>query len=51
VTFRINKGGELSDLSIDHPSGLAIADQAALKAIENAAPFRSLPVGPKDHVE
>jgi len=51
VRFRINKGGELSNLSIEHSSGLAIADQAALKAIENAAPYRPLPAGSKDHLD
>jgi len=50
VLFKIHKGGELSNLSISHSSGLAIADQAALKAIENAAPFRPLPSGASNDV-
>lgn len=51
VQFKIHKGGELSNLRIDHSSGLAIADQAALKAVENAAPFRPLPAGADDSVD
>ncbi len=42
VQFQIHKAGELSNLRIDHSSGLAIADQAALKAVEDAAPFRPI---------
>lgn len=45
VVFKVHTGGELSNLRIDRSSGLAIADQAALKAVENAAPFRPLPAG------
>ncbi len=51
VQFKVHKGGELSNLRIDHSSGLAIADQAALKAVENAAPFRPLPPGASDDVD
>jgi TonB family protein len=43
--FKIDHDGSLSNLRIDHSSGLAIADQAALKAVESAAPFRPLPAG------
>ena len=45
VQFKVHRGGELSNLRIDHSSGVAVADQAALKAVENAAPFRPLPAG------
>ncbi len=48
VMFQIHKGGELSNLLLEKPFGLAAADNAALKAVENAAPFRPLPVGAKD---
>jgi TonB family protein len=41
----------MSNLRLDHSSGLAIADQAALKAVENAAPFRPLPAGAQDDVD
>jgi TonB family protein len=32
-------------------SGVAIADKAALQAVENAAPFRTLPPGASDDVD
>jgi TonB family protein len=51
VVFKIHRGGELSHLRLDHSSGMAIADQAALKAVENAAPFRPLPDGAPDDVD
>jgi TonB family protein len=51
VIFKVHKGGELSNLRIEHSSGMAIADQAALKAVENAAPFRPLPAGASDDVD
>jgi len=51
VQFRIHKGGELSNPSISHSSGVAIADQAALMAIENSAPFAPLPPGTKENCE
>ncbi len=51
VVFKIHRGGELSNLRLDRSSGVAIADQAALKAVENAAPFRPLPQGAADDVD
>jgi TonB family protein len=51
VVFKIHTGGELSDLRIDHSSGVQIADNAALKAVEDAAPFRPLPTGAPDSVD
>jgi TonB family protein len=51
VVFKVHRGGELSNLRIDHSSGVAVADQAALKAVENAAPFRPLPAGASDDVD
>jgi TonB family protein len=49
VQFKIDHSGSLSNVRIDHSSGSAIADQAALKAVESASPFRPLPAGaPKD---
>ncbi len=51
VIFKVHRGGELSNLRLDHSSGDAIADQAALKAVENAAPFRPLPAGAKENVD
>jgi TonB family protein len=43
VDFKVHKGGELSTLKLDSPSGVPICDAAALKAVQNAAPFRPLP--------
>jgi len=43
VAFMIGASGELSDFSITEPADDEIANQAALKAVENAAPFRSVP--------
>lgn len=51
VVFKVHRGGELSHLRLDRGSGVAIADQAALKAVENAAPFRPLPAGAPDDVD
>jgi len=51
VQFKIRAGGELSNLRIDHSSGLAIADQSALKAVENAAPFAPLPAGAQKELD
>ncbi len=51
VIFKVHRGGELSNLRLEKSSGLAIADNAALKAVENAAPFRPLPAGAGDDVD
>jgi len=51
VQFKISNDGHMSDLSIEHSSGLAIADQAALKAVENAAPFGPPPGPIKDPIQ
>ncbi len=51
VVFKIHRDGQMSNLRLDKSSGLAIADQAALKAVENAAPFRPLPPGAPDDVD
>ncbi len=51
VIFKVHKNGELSNLRLGTSSGAAIADQAALKAVENAAPFRKLPEGAGDDVD
>ena len=49
MQFNIEDSGALSRLRIDHSSGSAITDQAALKAVESAAPFSPLPAGsPKE---
>jgi TonB family protein len=51
VVFKIHSGGELSHLRLERSSGNASADQAALRAVENAAPFRPLPQGAPPDVD
>ena len=50
VGYTIHKDGNLSDLRITNSSGVATADEAALKAVTNAAPFRPLPAGTEESV-
>lgn len=45
VRFKIHSQGEMTDLIVERSSGVAIADQAALAGVQNAAPFRPLPIG------
>ncbi|HEY9786582.1 MAG TPA: TonB family protein [Candidatus Obscuribacterales bacterium] len=49
--FTITKSGELRQLKLIRSSGSAAMDQAALKSVENAAPFPPLPQGSPDEVE
>lgn len=49
VSFRINAQGDVSHIRIVKSSETAIADQAALKAVENAAPYRKLPEGARSY--
>lgn len=51
VVFKVHSGGELSGLHLERSSGVALADNAALKAVEDAAPFRPLPDGAPDTVD
>ena len=51
VQFKIHKGGEISNLRLEHSSGVALADQAALKAVEESSPCRPLPVGASSDVD
>jgi len=51
VVFKIHRGGNISDLRLDRSCGIAEADQATLKAVENAAPFKALPVAAKDDAD
>jgi TonB family protein len=51
VLFKIHSNGELSNLRVDKSSGLALYDNAALKAVENAAPFRPLPPHADENVD
>jgi len=51
VIFSLTRNGELTNLRIIRSSGLNMADNAALKAVENAAPFRPLPAGAPSTVD
>lgn len=51
VIFRISTLGELSDLAIKISSGAQEADQAALIAVQVAAPFNRLPEGAPSKVD
>jgi len=43
LVLTVHKDGKITDLSVSKSSGLDIADNAARKAVDNAAPFRPLP--------
>ncbi len=52
VIFKVSKEGKVSKLKLDHSSGEAAADQAALKAIGKAEPeFGALPEGAPESVD
>jgi TonB family protein len=51
VRFAVSPEGELSQLRLQTPSGIAEADGAAMIAVEHAAPFDSLPAGVKGSVD
>lgn len=51
VVFKVHRDGTMTNLRILVSSGLQIADQAATKAVEAAAPFRPLPDGASDDVD
>ena len=51
VRFHIDVDGQMSKLALHQSSGAAVVDQAALKAVENAAPFRHLPTGITEGVD
>ena len=43
VVFTIHRNGEVSDIKIKESSKVAVADEAAIKAIKDISPFRALP--------
>jgi len=45
VVFSINRTGQVTDLSMRRGSGSSRVDQAAVNAIQRAAPFAPLPAG------
>jgi len=51
VTFKIHHDGSVSDVQIKQSSGVSIVDDAALKAIRNAAPLRPPPAGSEDPLD
>jgi TonB family protein len=51
VVFTIHRGGELANLALGHSSGVAGANEAALRAVERAAPFRPIPNGNKQSID
>ena len=51
VLFNVHPDGEMSGLRVKESSGVDTADAAALKAVENSAPFEHLPPGAKEAVD
>lgn len=51
VIFKVHRNGEMTNLRLANSSGLTAADEAALKAIEAAAPFHPLPAGAPSDVD
>ncbi|WP_334885588.1 energy transducer TonB family protein [Nostoc sp.] len=45
LNFTVNRSGQLSNLQLAQTSGFSVTDQAALNAIQRAAPFAPLPTG------
>ncbi|MEH1934798.1 MAG: TonB family protein [Nostoc sp.] len=45
LNFTLNRSGQISNLKIAQTSGFSVTDQAALNAIQRAAPFAPLPTG------
>ncbi|MBN4077886.1 TonB family protein [Nitrospina gracilis] len=43
LSFKLDKEGEILELSVENSSGHKILDQAAIKAIKEAAPFPNIP--------
>jgi TonB family protein len=51
IVFNVHLNGEMSGLRVQRSSGIAAYDNAALKAVEDAAPFRHLPEGATEAVD
>ncbi len=52
VLFSVSRDGQFSKLRLSHSSGVALADQAALRAVENAqTEIGPLPQGSSDSVD
>ena len=51
VIFTIHQNGEISNVKLFRSSGDSRSDDAAIKAVENAAPFRELPPNSEDTID
>ena len=51
VFFKLRKNGEISGLKLKISSGVGIADDAALTAVETAAPYAYLPAGAGEEID
>jgi len=52
VTFSVSKTGEIRNVKVAQPSGVAEFDRAAVNAIRNSNPLEPLPPAyPKDEVQ
>jgi TonB family protein len=51
VSFRISRNGTVSDINLVKSSGLTIADDAAIAAIETVSPLPQLPAGSPDSIQ
>lgn len=51
VSFKVHKDGHVTKVKLISSSGVSIADDAAVQAISDAAPFAALPDGAGDEVD
>lgn len=51
VTFKVNKDGSVRKVKLLLSSGVSIADDAAIQAINDASPFQPLPDGVGDEID
>jgi TonB family protein len=51
VRFKVHSNGTMDSLKIYKSSGVPVADAAALKAVENAVPFKALPSAAPENVD
>lgn len=51
VTFRVHSDGHMTGVRVTQASSSQAANEAALKAVQNASPFRPLPTGAPENVD
>ena len=51
VKFKLSRTGNVSAIRLEKSSGISIADDAAIAAVEQASPFPSLPPGSPEKVD